>query len=251
MEWVQKVLIGAAALGAIALAGTVGPSPAARGPGASLQRLDTLAEAMIRCGKARDAGHAFLGARTTTTLDRHEAEAGAIHAALTQLRRAGLDVPVESALTALAIYRTTFARLVAELQLRGFDENSGLEGSARRAAHFVESMVQTLAEPLARTELTAAYLTIRRHEKDLLLRGRPDYLARAHAATAAFVALAERHTIGENRVELARSTWRLYDRALEELAASLERIERARTDWQHAGTELTQRLHELGEATRR
>jgi signal transduction histidine kinase len=69
----------------------------------------------------------------------------------------------------LAIYNATFNRLTARINERGF-KDYGLEGIMRECAHQLESMNASI--PM--TEL----LTLRRHEKDFMLRKEAHYVER-------------------------------------------------------------------------
>ncbi|MFC7290118.1 putative bifunctional diguanylate cyclase/phosphodiesterase [Hirschia litorea] len=56
----------------------------------------------------------------------------------------------------------------------GLDQNSGLEGQLRIAAHSAESKIQELGD----SELLANLMYLRRHEKDFMLRDEPKYMQR-------------------------------------------------------------------------
>ena len=79
------------------------------------------------------------------------------------------------------IYENSFLALVAAAQKRGSDENTGLEGAMRAAAHNIEANVSgvTGLEPL---EIT--YLSMRRNEKDYVNRGDQTYIDQVHTLVA-------------------------------------------------------------------
>jgi|GEM_PF-1358867 len=84
---------------------------------------------------------------------------------------------------AIARYETTFLATVDLLERRGF-EDSGLEGKLRDRVHAIEGKVT--AAGLDR--LTIDMLTMRRHEKDYLLRGDDKYVQELHDAVGQFKA---------------------------------------------------------------
>jgi len=70
-------------------------------------------------------------------------------------------------------YNREFRKLAEAWETMGLDENSGLQGTFRKAAHELEEGIQT------HQDLMVGYLMLRRHEKDYLLRGSPKYVQRA------------------------------------------------------------------------
>ena len=69
-------------------------------------------------------------------------------------------------------YRSGFEELVAAYEIQGMDETLGLQGSFRNAAHDVEKTLQE--SNLQQAEV--AYLTMRKHEKDYMLRKNEKYI---------------------------------------------------------------------------
>jgi methyl-accepting chemotaxis protein len=117
-------------------------------------------------------------------------------------------------------YCAAFAALVAEYSARGLTEKLGFEGKLREAAHAVEGMVASLTNK----ELEATYLMVRRHEKDFLLRGKPEYVDKAKASIAAFLATAKEQGSSPEALGKMQDTWTTYQQALSDLAASIARI---------------------------
>jgi len=74
-------------------------------------------------------------------------------------------------------FETSFTALIAALQKRGPDENSGLQAALRDAAHNIEVKVSGVAG-LESLEIT--YLSIRRNEKDYLARQNQTYVDEVH-----------------------------------------------------------------------
>ena len=85
---------------------------------------------------------------------------------------AGANIPVEKLQQYLGEYRTQFIALSKAIIERGLDKNSGLYGKLRAATHKLEEVLQANAD----TENQVLLLTLRRHEKDYMLRGEPSYL---------------------------------------------------------------------------
>lgn len=77
--------------------------------------------------------------------------------------------------SALAVYNTTFSTLTARINERGFKDH-GLEGIMREYAHQLEDMHAVIPK----TEL----LTLRRHEKDFMLRKEARYIDRFNDVAA-------------------------------------------------------------------
>ena len=78
----------------------------------------------------------------------------------------------------LADYRAGFKKFVDAQVALGLDEKSGAYGAFRQAAHNVEKVLQDNSF----NDGEVLYLTIRRHEKDYMLRGDSKYMERADKA---------------------------------------------------------------------
>ncbi len=89
-------------------------------------------------------------------------------------------IPVKQLTTNFAQYRTHFIELVQAMELKGLDKNSGRYGELRSATHKLEEIYQSIDEPARQVTL----LTIRRHEKDYMLRGDTKYLTKLTDAVA-------------------------------------------------------------------
>jgi putative methionine-R-sulfoxide reductase with GAF domain len=74
-----------------------------------------------------------------------------------------------------------FTALIAALKNRGSDENTGLEGAMRTAAHNIEAKVSGIPG-LEALEIT--YLQMRRHEKDYISRNDQTYIDLVHTTVA-------------------------------------------------------------------
>ena len=165
----------------------------------------------------------FLRTRSEADVTTHDAHSKALATATEKLRRQ-LLAQGKGDLTAdivkeHAAYGSAFAALVAEYSARGLTEKLGFEGKLRAAAHAVESMVMGFANK----KLEALYLLVRRHEKDFLLRGRPEYIDKAKTAIASFLTAAMAQTKADALATM-QATWQTYESALGDLAASIARI---------------------------
>jgi len=73
--------------------------------------------------------------------------------------------------TVINFYETRFHNVVACQRNLGFNEDDGFQGKLRRAVHSVEQRLAELNQP----RLTTLMLMMRRHEKDVILRGEDKY----------------------------------------------------------------------------
>lgn len=90
----------------------------------------------------------------------------------------------ENISTYIAGYHAAFTTLVKHWQTRGLTETEGLQGVFRNAVHDIEENLAEIDERLnsyASRDTIAALLTLRRHEKDYLLRGSEKYIQRVDA----------------------------------------------------------------------
>ncbi len=78
-----------------------------------------------------------------------------------------LQVDIDSLLIDFELYNNQFIQLVQLIRMRGY-ENFGLEGAMREQAHLLENSDKAIDKVLL--------LTIRRHEKDFLLRKESKYI---------------------------------------------------------------------------
>src|SRR5665213_2320093 len=78
---------------------------------------------------------------------------------------------IEAMSSSLKQYQAHFAAVVERKLQLGLDEKSGLEGRLRGSVHDIEARVDQLHE----TALLVTMLTMRRHEKDFMLRRDPKY----------------------------------------------------------------------------
>ncbi|WP_096702218.1 HAMP domain-containing methyl-accepting chemotaxis protein [Magnetospirillum sp. 15-1] len=82
-----------------------------------------------------------------------------------------------------ATYVGKMHNVQASMVTAGLDEKSGMQGELREAVHAVERVISDSGEQ----DLMVHMLMLRRHEKDYLLRGQVDYLAKLEAEHKAFL----------------------------------------------------------------
>ena len=117
-------------------------------------------------------------------------------------------------------YRESFKKLVDATVKRGLDEKSGLYGEFRAAAHNVEKVLQELGFQQGEV----LYLTLRRHEKDYMLRGDEKYLGKAEQALADLTRLVEESALDENAKSAIYPQLQNYRTAFKTLADSDKEI---------------------------
>ena len=94
-------------------------------------------------------------------------------------------------------YQAHFRSLAEGMQRQGLTENQGLEGELRNAIHAVEELILKDTDD----SLKAQMLTLRRREKDFILRGDAKYVDQFRKDMVAMVALVDKsaHFPGESR----------------------------------------------------
>ena len=121
----------------------------------------------------------FLERRTKEELDKHAASYQKAQQALDEAKdESGVTrdelLQIDKLKKVTEAYRNAFVA-AADVQLAlGGDENSGLQGVLRKAVRDAEE----IALGLKFTELEVGVLTLRRHEKDFILREREEYVTR-------------------------------------------------------------------------
>lgn len=118
----------------------------------------------------------FLIRKLPKYLDKHLANFARLNAELEQLAlintEIGAAIDVNSLQANFKNYREQFVILAAAMQTKGLDKDSGIYGELRKATHELEDIYKTINNPSKQVLL----LTIRRHEKDYMLRGDTKYL---------------------------------------------------------------------------
>lgn len=98
-------------------------------------------------------------------------------------------------------YFGQFRTLVAQMEALGLDENSGLTGALRKSVHALESRVAEAGDDA----LMVAMLTMRRHEKDFMLRRALRYVDAVKKISSELVERIERAAIApESKAEMKK-----------------------------------------------
>jgi methyl-accepting chemotaxis protein len=100
---------------------------------------------------------------------------------------------IEAMKASLAKYQTHFTAVVDQKRQLGLDEKSGLEGRLRASVHDIESRVGQLQDQ----GLLITMLTMRRHEKDFMLRRDPRYGEEMKKRNAEFIAGIEKAAVAD------------------------------------------------------
>ncbi len=138
----------------------------------------------------------FLIRRDTRYADQSLKAAEQVVARAGQLEKLPEAAPVaehiRSIRAGMAGYAEKMRSVQASMVTAGLDEKSGMQGELRQAVHAAEKVVSDLGEQ----DLLIHMLMLRRHEKDYLLRGQMDYLAKLEAEHKAFGDTLARSSLG-------------------------------------------------------
>lgn len=103
----------------------------------------------------------------------------------------------EALATPLSDYKELFNQLVSLTEKRGLDKDLGHYGSLRKATHNLESHLNAQGNNEALVQL----LTLRRHEKDFILRSDAKYVSRLQATSNNLKKLVQQDTVAINFVK--------------------------------------------------
>ncbi|WP_349437592.1 HAMP domain-containing methyl-accepting chemotaxis protein [Pararhizobium sp. A13] len=130
----------------------------------------------------------FLLRRDADSIARHAQFAAEAHAQLDVLKQTVSDPSVEQNLQAISAgfdaYIGQFKALVDANTALGLDPSTGREGEMRAAVHSIEELLKAVPD----TELKVSMLTMRRHEKDFIMRRDAKYVAKHEAEAKTFSA---------------------------------------------------------------
>jgi hypothetical protein len=177
-----------------------------------------------RLGAIRTAQADFLMTRRLDAVAEVTRQAGALDAeaeGLARLDETSLRAAAEIQ-SLLADYLTRFEAIVEAWRIKGLDEDSGLQGAFRRAAHDLEELAAS-AEQMAGLE--TAVLQLRRREKDYLLRGDDAYVAMVDDILARTAALAAEAKLADPDRAALQARLRAYGRDFHALVEQDRRIE--------------------------
>ena len=153
-----------------------------------------------------------------------------LHGRIVAVGQPDLARAVTAMRDSLKKYQASFTAVVEHKRQLGLDEKSGLEGRLRASVHDIESKVSQLQEP----GLLITMLTMRRHEKDFMLRRDRKYGDDMRARNAEFLA-------GIEKAELSQV-------AKGELKAKLADYQRDFQAWMEKALLLADELKRMSEA---
>lgn len=120
----------------------------------------------------------FLIRKDPKYIEQHHSDYLQLQAQISVLRglneQIGGSIPVDDIAKLFADYREQFVQLTNAMQAKGLDKNSGRYGELRAATHKLEETFKASNN----SENHISLLTVRRHEKDYMLRGDTSYLSK-------------------------------------------------------------------------
>ncbi len=174
-------------------------------------RLENLARAFA---ETRRAQAEYAMSFSTAAGDAFGKARAQLRGALTPEQGAG-SWPAELA-TAMAAYLESAQLLDERIGELGHDADSGMQGGLREAVHTVENLIGGYREP----ELQVSMLSMRRHEKDFILRREQKYADELGAQAMPFELLLQRARMPESvRAEVREAMQRYQDMFLSYAAA--------------------------------
>lgn len=181
------------------------------------------------------------------TRERALAEAGE---ALTLVEQHAAEMPSDDPLRradairpSLNLYATRFQNVAAAQRTLGFNETQGLQGRLREAVHQVEArLAQSDLLPL-----NALMLTMRRHEKDFMLRGGDKYVDALRESVDAFEQALKGAPLAETTRAELRERIRTYEQGFLAYAAGADTLKEEAADLDT----IVQRLQPLTTEVRR
>jgi len=179
-------VLGLLTVGIVSLVGKAQRATAEQDIADTATALATLSDIRIALLESRRAEKDFLLRHSEEYVQKHAAAAAAATTEIKHLRELTHDAEIAATLDRLgpmiASYVTQFGVVVEDSRKFGLDENSGLQGSLRKAVHDIEDTLK----PFNDFGLDAAMLMMRRHEKDFFARGDAKYLDEMKQAAAGF-----------------------------------------------------------------
>jgi len=114
-----------------------------------------------------------------------------------------------------AAYQKSFASLAEASVALGLDPSSGREGAMRAAVHSIEDLLKSIEDK----GLQVSMLTMRRHEKDFIMRRDPKYVAKHAEERAAFAGAPAEKFGGAANQKAILEALDTYGKAFEDYAA--------------------------------
>lgn len=127
--------------------------------------------------------------RFKNTLSRSNDEIEKVQSLLINLNASNENITLlDNLKKGFQVYKTSFIKVADTENEIGLNEKTGLQGQLRAAVHKVEKQINQLNNPI----LLSATLTLRRHEKDFILRKSEKYIKRLDKEITHFISLLNR-----------------------------------------------------------
>jgi len=153
---------------------------------------------------------------------------------------------VSHALDISAKYEAAFKRLADLVIRRGLTPEEGLEGELRKAVHSIEAVVTKQGI----SELEVLLLQCRRHEKDYMLRGNPDYVVQIGKRIDEFNKQMTLFSLPEEVKKAATDSWKTYLDAMKAIVEVDKNIKIGRDDAQQVSVQFQKEMQNLSASTR-
>ena len=153
---------------------------------------------------------------------------------------------VSHALEISAKYEAAFKRLADLVIRRGLTPEEGLEGELRKAVHSIEAVVTKQGI----SELEVLLLQCRRHEKDYMLRGNPDYVVQIGKRIDEFNKQMALFSLPEEVKKAATDSWKTYLDAMKAIVEVDKNIKIGRDDAQQVSVQFQKEMQNLSASTR-
>jgi methyl-accepting chemotaxis protein len=144
-------------------------------------------------------------------------------------------------------YLSAFTHLYDLWVQRGLKPDQGLEGALRNSVHGIESKVKEQDLP----QLDVLMLMVRRHEKDYLLRGDPDYFEQIKARIKEFSAEMVNLTVAPPLQKEFQGQWDLYVTAMKALIDGDKSIKNQRDAFDQRADLLEKQISVISEGVSR
>jgi methyl-accepting chemotaxis protein len=134
------------------------------------------------------------------------------------LSAAGTAATIDKLTPMISKYVDQFKTVAQASRKVGLDENSGLQGSLRKAVHEIEDVLKSSDD----VRLDAAMLMMRRHEKDFLARGDAKYLDAMRTAASDFEGRLGKSSLTDEQKGVVKEKLAAYQRDFFSFAAATQ-----------------------------
>lgn len=215
---------------------TIGQSQAATSK--ALAELALAKDCKQAIAVARTTEREFSAAPSDKIISTHHATLQDLDSRLAKLAEGSHEAASAECREGLKSYLAAFDSYAELRRTCGFTHDEGLQGAFRKAAHAVENAVT----PLGTDKLLVTSLTVRRNEKDYLLRGDSKYVNGVHTNIAKFgEQLATTSTDPELQEEVLR-LWSTYQSAFDAVVANQDALRAAQVQLDAKSTAVEQSI---------